>query len=396
MQRIPSLALRAGLQSEVASDTFLTAAKLLYSLELEEWTSAAHNETSETGADSMTNRYLDGRVVFCMAEFIQRVTLAGFICCGIVIAGCGGSSETPTTTDSSGGAGSSNAASMDSGMSDPAMMNSGMGDPAMAGSGMGDPAMAGSGTSDPAMQASMTTSMEQSMASQAGTGFGDTSLGHAESSTGNPGGDLATTSAQMATLMTAPDAATNPSSPSGIDDATRAAAMATASAPGNASSDPSSDPAAISAEMAAAGGANGGPGLGSSGASVPGQIGPGDPGQSGAGGQAQEPPADSPDYPAFKVVMGLMQGKHEGLKDFMSATGRGLIEKIRGGSLTTAEIDDLKKSFTQPQLVGAPRTIRGSRTVTLSSGGEVITLVSKKQGSDWKVSSITIRAARKR
>ena len=94
--------------------------------------------------------------------------------------------------------------------------------------------------------------------------------------------------------------------------------------------------------------------------------------------------------------MGLMQGKHEGLKEFVSTTGRGLTEKIRSGSLTTVEKDDLKKTFAQPKLVGTPRTIRGSRTVTLNSGSQVITLVSKKQGSDWKVSSISIKAAKKR
>ena len=94
--------------------------------------------------------------------------------------------------------------------------------------------------------------------------------------------------------------------------------------------------------------------------------------------------------------MVLMQGNHEGLKDFISTTGRGLTEKIRGGSLTIAEKDDLKKTFAQPQLVGTPRTIRGSRTVLLNSGGQVITLVSKKQGASWKVSSISIKAASKR
>jgi hypothetical protein len=94
--------------------------------------------------------------------------------------------------------------------------------------------------------------------------------------------------------------------------------------------------------------------------------------------------------------MGLMEGKHDGLKDHVATRGRGLIEKIRGGSLTSAEKDDLKKTFAQPQLVGTPRTIRGSRTVTLNSAGQVITLVSKKQGTEWKVSSISIKAATNR
>jgi hypothetical protein len=94
--------------------------------------------------------------------------------------------------------------------------------------------------------------------------------------------------------------------------------------------------------------------------------------------------------------MGLMKGEHDGLKEFVATRGRGLIEKIRSGSLTTAEKADLKTTFAQPQLVGKPRTIRGSRTVTLNSAGQVISLVSKKQGSAWKVSSISIRPAKKR
>ncbi len=315
----------------------------------------------------MLIRYLDGRVVFCMGEFIQRFTLAGFVCCGLVITGCGGSGETPTaTTDSSDGANSADMASMD-----PAMMDSSMSDPAMTGAGMDDPSMDDPSMDDP----SMDDSMEESMDYPEGDAFGDTSLGHGEDPASDPDGDLSLASAEMEAEMATTEVAASESGEITL-------------------SDPNSDPAAMSDEMAALAG-DGEFGPGSEGGEFEG--GPGSPGSNGAGGsKAQEPPADSPDYPAFKVVMGLMQGKHDGLKGHVSTRGRGLIEKIRSGSLTATEKDDLKKTFAQPQLVGTPRTIRGSRTVILNSAGQVITLVSKKQGSAWKVSSISIRAAKKR
>jgi len=94
--------------------------------------------------------------------------------------------------------------------------------------------------------------------------------------------------------------------------------------------------------------------------------------------------------------MGLKEGKYDGLNKMVSTRGRGVIEKLRKGSLTKTEKDDLKKTFASPKLVGQPRTIRGNRTVTLNNGTQRITIVSKKQGSDWKVSSISIRAAKKK
>jgi hypothetical protein len=349
---------------------------LLYSIEREEWKSGVQNETPETGADSMIIRNLDGRVVFCMGEFIQRVTLAGFVCCGLVVTGCGGSGETPTATaDSSDGASSADAASMDQ-----AAMDSSMSDPAVTGDGMNDPSMQAS-TSD-----SMEESMDESMDDQEGDAFGDTSLGDGEAPSGDLDGDLSLASAEME--------AAEAGSQTGDDDAAISPEMAASESGEIGLSDPNSDPAAMSAEMdESAGNVGFGPG------SEAGEFGegPGGPGSNGAGGsKAQEPSADSADYPAYKVVMGLMQGKHDGLKGHVSTRGRGLIEKIRSGSFTTKEKEDLKKTFAQPQLVGKPRTIRGSRSVILNSAGQIITLVSKKQGSAWKVSSISIRAAKKR
>ncbi|MGZ0162636.1 MAG: hypothetical protein ACKVII_01885 [Planctomycetales bacterium] len=332
----------------------------------------------------MALRNFDSRVALCMTAFTRRVLLVGFVGIGLAVAGCGGggdaSSETTQTTSDS----STSAAPADMAMND-ATMN--------------DSAMMGAGTemNGPSTQDAMMAEMNGAGGSGeefGDTGIGDTALGHAEE--GGGASDPTTSDALMAAQMEARAGETATASDPSLVDATAQAQMAAAAA--GAGTDPASDPSlgdsTQAAQMAAvAGGANGEFGAGTeSGGFGPDSNGAG----SNGGGAAKEPPADSPDYPAFKIVMGLMQGKHDGLKEFVSTRSRGLTEKIRSGSLTKTEIDDLKKTFAQPQLVGTPRTIRGSRTVTLNSAGQVISLVSKKQGSDWKVSSISIRAAKKR
>jgi len=327
----------------------------------------------------MALRNFDSRFALCMTAFTRRVLLVGFVGIGLAIAGCGGggdaSSETPQATSDS----AESTQSPDMAMNDPAM---------------NDPAMMGGGAEmdDPSTEDAMMAEMNGAGGSGeefGDTGIGDTASGHAEE--GGDASDPTTDDALMAAQMEAEAAGTEGASDPSLTDATAAAQMAAAGAGTDPADDPTLGDSTQAAQMAAAGGANGEFGEGTE----SGDFGPDSNGSNG-GGAAKEPPADSPDYPAFKIVMGLMQGKHDGLKEFVSTRGRGLTEKIRSGSLTKTEIDDLKKAFAQPQLVGTPRTIRGSRTVTLNSAGQVISLVSKKQGSDWKVSSISIRAAKKR
>ncbi|NQV26862.1 MAG: hypothetical protein HQ518_21130 [Rhodopirellula sp.] len=330
---------------------------------------------------------LDHHRVSLAAKYLHRVLLIGFVGGGLVITGCGGSSDaSPASSESSSSTGSTDAS-----MADP-MMGS----------------MGGSEMTDPAMQASMSTSMEQSLTHGEGETVVDTSIADATTSSDPATSDPAAREAAMAAQIAATETAADPSTAGTTSDpAAREAAMAAQLAAAGSAAQTTSDPAASEAEMAtriAAAGATT-PASSAEPGTDPARAGfaagasestPGNLGEGGGAGQAQEPPADSPDYPAFKLVMGLMQGKYDGLDEFVSTKSRGLTEKIRSGSLTTTEKDDLKKTFAQPQLVGQPRTINGSRTVTLNSGDQVITLVSKKQGSDWKVSSITIRAAKKR
>ena len=313
--------------------------------------------------------------VSLVACFAHRVLLLGILGGGLLLTGCGGSSDAPQASSSS---------SADStATTDPAMMDSSMSEAMMDSSSMSDPAMA--------------QSMEH--------GSPDAGLDPAQT-----GSDPSTATSLSEAEIAAMSATSDPAQPGSVagSETDKAAMLASAEATPSAPVDPNAENAALAASTTD-------PAVmlaGSSSESAPAAPGseadraafeagaassnPGASGEGGGAGQAQEPPADSPDYPAFKLVMGLKDGKHDGLDDLVATRGRGLIEKIRNGSLTTDEKEELKKTFAQPQLAGPPRTIQGSRTVTLNSAGQIITLVSKKQGADWKVSSITIREAAKR
>lgn len=123
--------------------------------------------------------------------------------------------------------------------------------------------------------------------------------------------------------------------------------------------------------------------------------GPGGPGE-GGGGAAAAPPADAPEFPAYHLVMGLMQGKYENMKDFVSRRARGDLQKIGAGRLTEAEKAEFKEVFAQPQLAGQPRNTRGGRQIVLRSGEKMITILVKKEGEKWRVAELSIREARRR
>lgn len=326
---------------------------------------------------------LDRRTVSRDSSFGRLFMLPSVLGCAFIISGCGDSSSTPQeTSDTSGGSDSAEVATADTTMSAD---------------------MSSDSTMDPSTMNQ--ADMQQSMEHGADESFADTTLAADDTSTdvGFSETDPASTTTDPATdpnalamreaeLANSATGDTLDPATAGTVDPNEAAMRAaeTSTDPAIATSNPNE------AAMLAAGTVDPAAATDPSSFGTEGEgTAPSANGNGGAG-QAQEPPADSPDYAAFKVVMGLMQGKHDGLKEYVSTTGRGLIEKIRTGSLTTAEKDDLKKTFAQPQLVGQPRTIRGSRTVNLNSGGQLISVVSKKQGSDWKVSSITIRAAKRR
>jgi len=116
----------------------------------------------------------------------------------------------------------------------------------------------------------------------------------------------------------------------------------------------------------------------------------------GGGGAGAEPPADSPEFPAYKVVVGLKDGKYEGLNEFVSQRGRGILEKVRLGRLSDDEKKELKETFAEPQLAAPPRNASGGRQINLRSGSQLITILVKREGDDWKVSELSIRKERAR
>lgn len=332
----------------------------------------------------MAFRKSDRRTDSSASCFDRQIVLLGIVALGLMVTGCGGTSGTSEDSASSAGGAESADAAPDETMMAAEMSAESTMDPATSNPANMQQSMehgAAESFEDPALAAGETTSETDFSGTADSAVPGDSSVDPNE---------VAMREAELAssTTDTLDPASTETTDPN-------EAAMLAAEAAGStdtaaATSDPNEAAmlAATTTDTAA------GTEPSSFGAEGQGT----DPSLNGSGGaaQAQEPPADSPDYPAFKVVMGLMQGKHDGLKEFVSTTGRGLIEKIRSGSLTTTEKDELKKTFAQPQLVGQPRTIRGSRTVNLNSGGQLISIVSKKQGSNWKVSSITIREPKRR
>jgi hypothetical protein len=128
----------------------------------------------------------------------------------------------------------------------------------------------------------------------------------------------------------------------------------------------------------------------------PGGEGYGGPEGAGGGGASQAPPADSPVFPAYQLVMGLMQGKYEDMNKYVSARAKGQLQKIGAGKLSEGEKAELKKTFAQPQLAGKPRNTRVGHQIVLKSDGKTITILAKKEGKDWKVAEMSIREASRR
>jgi hypothetical protein len=91
-----------------------------------------------------------------------------------------------------------------------------------------------------------------------------------------------------------------------------------------------------------------------------------------------------------------MQGKYDDMSKYVSTRARGQLQKIGAGKLSEGEKTDLKKTFAQPQLAGQPRNARGGHQIVLKSEGKTITILTKKEGTDWKVAELSIREASRR
>jgi hypothetical protein len=143
----------------------------------------------------------------------------------------------------------------------------------------------------------------------------------------------------------------------------------------------------------AAGGIPGDPAAGG----IPGDPAAGGDIRAGGGGNAQPqaPPEDSPAFPAFHLVMGLMNGKPADIGKYVGKRATGDLATIRTGKLSAKRVAELKATFARPTLISQKR-ISGGTQINLRSGEQVINITVKKEGGAFKVSDMKIRKSSSR
>ena len=88
--------------------------------------------------------------------------------------------------------------------------------------------------------------------------------------------------------------------------------------------------------------------------------------------------------------MGLMEGKADGLSDFISKRATGDLAELRDGKASEKKMAELKSTFAKPQLINTKR-VTGGTQVNLRSGDQIINLVIKKEGEAFVVSEMKFR-----
>ena len=111
------------------------------------------------------------------------------------------------------------------------------------------------------------------------------------------------------------------------------------------------------------------------------------------GAGAQAPPADSAEFPAFKLVVAAMAGEWNGLGEFISVKAAGPLKELRTNTMTDTKKDELKKEFAQLQPLSS-KAVSGGKQLTFKSGSTIITMVVKKENGAFRVSELTRRAGK--
>lgn len=117
-------------------------------------------------------------------------------------------------------------------------------------------------------------------------------------------------------------------------------------------------------------------------------------GGSGAGGVPQNPQslAGTAEFSAESVVIQALKGDTSGLAEFISPKCKGPLGDIRDGKATEKQLEDLKKTFTGVKGVGM-KTENGVKVLTLrNADNSTITFRVKKEGEDYKVIEMTVKA----
>lgn len=88
----------------------------------------------------------------------------------------------------------------------------------------------------------------------------------------------------------------------------------------------------------------------------------------------------------------ILKGEATGLGDFISSKCKGVLGDIRDGKASEKQIEELKKQFAGVKGVGS-KTDNGAKVLTLrNADNATITFKVKKEGEDFKVIEMTIKA----
>ena len=89
-----------------------------------------------------------------------------------------------------------------------------------------------------------------------------------------------------------------------------------------------------------------------------------------------------------------LKGDLGSLDTFISPKCTGLLGAIRDGKATEKQIDEFKKLFVGFKPVGAPRSEGGAKVMSIRNAeNATITFKVKKEGDDFKVTEMTVKAS---
>ena len=92
-------------------------------------------------------------------------------------------------------------------------------------------------------------------------------------------------------------------------------------------------------------------------------------------------------------MLQLLAGDAKGLSEFISPKIKGILGDVRDGKATEKQVEELKKTFTNINLVGKPKKEASTTVYTLKNGdGATITLKVKKEAEDFRLTEYTVKA----
>ncbi len=117
-------------------------------------------------------------------------------------------------------------------------------------------------------------------------------------------------------------------------------------------------------------------------------------GAAGSGGAPQNPQsqAGTAEFAAESIVIQILKGETSGLSDLIHSKCKGVLGDIRDGKASEKQIEELKKQFVGVKGIGS-KMENGAKVLTLrNADNATITFKVKKEGEDFKVIEMTVKA----